>query len=145
TRVPSLVSIINRGPLSGSDATGAGALPTARGVVVLRVGRPLLDVGLGSASALSFGLVFSVSLFEVSPAFGGAGVRVLRPVGRRPRVVLDGAFVTPALVTSVRSAAALAVSALASFGWGDSTGVGSGVGAAATSAEGRSEERRVGM
>jgi hypothetical protein len=117
--VPSLVSINNRGPLSGSASAG-GVLVTALAVALLFVERLFAGVGLLSDPAVSsiVGLVSSLILVEVSSDFAGWVGRVLPLAGRRRRLFPGDGFATVVLVTSA----------------GDSAGVGTGagVGAAAT-------------
>jgi hypothetical protein len=114
--VPSLVSINNRGPLSGS-ASAAGGLVTARAVVFLLEERLLPGAGLLSGLAVSpvAGWVSSLLLIAVSSGLGGSRSRVLGVAGRRPRLFPGDAFGLVVLVAA-----------------GDSAGVGSGVGAVAT-------------
>jgi hypothetical protein len=115
--VPSLVSINNRGPLSGS-ASADGDVVTARAVALLFVERLFVAVGLLSDLELSSvgGLVSSLLLVAVSSRFVGSAGRVLRLAGRRPRLVLGAGFAPVVLVASVD----------------DSVGLGARVGAAVT-------------
>jgi hypothetical protein len=115
--VPSLVSINNRGPLSGSASAG-GALVTTRAVALLFVERLFAALGLLSDLETSSvgGLVSSLLLVVASSRFAGSVGRVLRLAGRRPRLVLGAGFAPVVLGDSE----------------GDSAGLGAGVGAAAT-------------
>jgi hypothetical protein len=114
--VPSLVSISNRGPLSGSASAG-GVLVTALAVALLFVERLFAALGLLSDLELSSvgGLVSSLLLVAVSSRFAGSGGRVLRLAGRRPRLVFGDGFAPVVLFASAD----------------DSTGVGTGAGVGA--------------
>jgi hypothetical protein len=115
--VPSLVSINNRGPLSGS-ASAAGGLVAARAVVFLLVERLLPAAGLLSDLEVSSvaGSVFPPLFVAVSSGLGSSRSRVLGVAGRRPRLFPGDAFGLVVLVAATD----------------DSADVGSGVGAVAT-------------
>ena len=123
--VPSLVSINNRGPLSGSASAGDG-LVTALAVALLFVERLFAAVGLLSDLELSSvgSLVSSLLLVVVSSPFAGSVGRVLRLAGRRPRLVPGVGFAPVVLVASADDSAGLGA------------GVGAAVGAAATTESG---------
>lgn len=143
--VPSLVSINNRGPVSGGGSVTGGSLgglaDLEDDLLAVVAGFGLLS---GTAISLSPSMVAAVSFFSVIVSFGLvlAGC-VLRVVGRRPRAVLGVvAVVFAEVVFSDGTGSAGLLS-------GVGAGVGSGVGAAATSRIGSSirapteETRRV--
>ncbi|MDQ2976869.1 MAG: hypothetical protein M3R69_15845 [Acidobacteriota bacterium] len=115
--VPSLVSINNRGPLSGSASAGGG-LVIALAVALLLVERLFAAVGLLSDFELSsvVGWVSALLRVAVSSDFAGWVGRVLPLAGRRPRLFPGDGFAPVVLCTSSD----------------DSAGLGAGVGAAAT-------------
>src|SRR5689334_6070594 len=124
--VPSFVSIIRRGPVSGSVASGGGDSGLVlRGAVVPRrvlgAGRVFAGSGV-SATVSSF--VLGSSAVAVSGSLGLVVVVALRVVERLVRGVVREAVVLGAGFSGL---------GFATVSSGVASGVGSGVGAAATS------------
>lgn len=123
TSVPSLVSIIKRGPVSSGSATAAGVAGLTAGLLLLVDLADRFGAGFGVSDISAVGFS-SVSLFvAVSSAFvegdaegrlrtGGAGLREIRVLGFAAGFLGSGS--------------------------GDAVGVGSGDGASATSVRGSS-------
>ncbi len=127
--VPSLVSMIRRGPTSGS---GSGAGVTVREVTVLRLGELRVeDFRFVSGSETSRGsspvLFSSTTAASVSFGFETFGAGVLRGAGLRARAFLGGVGFTVAVSAGFSTLETAADSV------GLTSGVGSGVAVEATS------------